>query len=259
VSSVNNIADLEALYWGGGQDAKYAALLAYAGSSVDAVDVLDRVQAIPPGGSQGQILTRGPGGDFDTSWLNLEPHAVPANSTGGTYFGVPFNSLQGHALVTLVGGRPNSHYSPFVVRSPIQITELAYQVASTPPTPLQLTVNLYEADSSWQPIVASKRVLSPAITHTAINTTTVTGLSETLGPGRYLTEVYQQSDQATLRAYGCALENLATMDFAVSPQNSGRIFRALSVGANEGSPWTASISLSVGGSAHMVLFKWSLL
>jgi hypothetical protein len=214
---------------------------------------------VPVAGATGQVLTKDSASDYDVSWSHIEPRAVPVRTdTGAKYFGIPGNSLQTAAVYLLQGSRPNSHYSPFVVRSPITIEELSYQVTATPASTSQLSVNLYDADQDWQPIFATKRVMSTAISQTAINVTTVTGLSETLQPGRYVTEVFQQDQQTQLRVYGCAVEGLAVMIFAANPQNSGRTLVKLGAAA-AGELWTGNlVTANHGGVAHFVLYKWSL-
>ena len=215
--------------------------------------------AIPAGGTTGQLFTKDSAADYDASWSYLEPRAVPTRSdTGAKFFGIPFNSLQTAGVFLLAGSRPNSHYSPFIVRDPITIEELAYQVTATPASPSQISVNIYDADEDWQPILATQRVMSAAITHTAINVTTVTGLSETLQPGKYLTEVFQQDMQTQLRSYGCAVEGLAVMNFGANPQISGRALVRLGI-ATAGALWTGNVvTFNGGGVSHFVLYKWSL-
>jgi hypothetical protein len=216
-------------------------------------------EGVPVGGTTGQVLAKNSGSNYDTAWQHLEPRAVPVNSTSGRYFGVPGGALTVSGGTTLSGSRPNSHYSPFVVRHPITISELQYEVTNSPSPAAEVTVWIVDADDEWQPIAGTQRLVSPLIAHTVAGVTTVTGLSETLQPGRYLTELNQTlSNQASYRSFGVPVEGLAVMDLTSNPTLAGRRLFASTAGQGK---WSSVTPINVPNSAgviHMVLYKWSL-
>jgi hypothetical protein len=215
--------------------------------------------AIPTGGATGQVLVKDSGTNYDTAWDDIEPKAVPVDNTGTRYFGVPGGSLTVSGTVLLSGNRPNSHYSPFVVRHPITISELQYEVTNSPSPAAEVTVSIVDADDEWQPIAGTQRLVSALIAHTTANVTTVTGLSETLQSGRYLTEFNQSlSNQGFYRSFGVPVEGLAIMDLTSSPTIAAR--RLFSATSGQGK-WSSAPATNVPNSAgviHMVLYKWSL-
>jgi hypothetical protein len=184
--------------------------------------------------------------------------AVPKSAGGDTFFGVPFSSLGATSGLILGGTRPTGDYAPFLVRSPIQISELSYQLTGiTAGGTVDLTVRIYDADSDWQPVAGTGRLLATT-THTATGVTTVTGLSVSLPPGRYLTELLQESvsHNATMRVFGADVDGWAGMDLTAAAQNPGRTPRAAN--HTTGGSWTIMGSTGTTGAPHSVLYKWSL-
>jgi hypothetical protein len=215
---------------------------------------------VPTGGVAGQVLTKQSATDFDADWQYLPPLSSAVTTGGTRLFGIPGQSLLVAGTQGYTGARPTADYGPFYAPFTIEISELAYQITAigAGTADVTLEVSIYSADVDWQP--TGSRSLLSTIDHSATGVTVVTGLSEVLTPGRYLTEVLQTSSDrsATMRSIGVDVAGFAAYDLAASPQNSGRRIRKTS--ATTGDGWADSVPADTnnGGVSHQVFYKWSL-
>jgi hypothetical protein len=217
---------------------------------------------IPAGGTTGQVLVKNSGTDYDTGWASYL--AVP-NTAGTTFFGIPGASIgPWTASQNLSGTRPTALYSPFIVREPVTISAYQHRIASisgTTPISVTLTVRVWSANTSWQPIAGTSSLLgSVTLTANAATVTEVTGLSVALAPGRYLTEVIQASDANSVNAtlFAVPVEGTPVHELNTTPQNPGRVWTRTSASAGDGWNAVSGTTVSTGFTQHFVLYRWSM-
>jgi len=179
----------------------------------------------------------------DTDFRLTESSAPTFSSIGPSPVGT---------FVTAASG-VRAYYSPFIVTKAITITEARLVILNSGAGRAG-DAFLHSADDNWNIVSGTTTTLATGLDFSTSGAKTITGLSLTLQPGRYLSEVFKNNaDGVQFRTYSIIVGGAEFQLLDINHNLGVRLF-SNSTTANTG--WTSVETAGFGGFMQIFSWKW---
>jgi hypothetical protein len=217
---------------------------------------------VPAAGTTGQSLVKASDADYDVTWddrvvddgsIRRFGLARPADSTGATFYSPIASNITNASIHAPAGTSPRIRYTPIVVPATVNISDALIHV-TTASASTDNDFYIMQADNEWQPVSGTEVTIVNGLDSTTTGAKEIVGLNITLPKGRYLIALYNGTP-SRFRTWSSDTPDGSGV-ITTNSQNPGALFGVAAATTRE-DKWTSILPSPGGGSASMVLFKWT--